>query len=99
MTAARPAIQLRRAVKALPGQEAVLVAAVQRIFALRQERCDDACPGWFIGERGPERCDQCAQMNGYPEELSDNMLYLLPEVHQKMNELERSQDPAPPDEE
>ncbi len=62
---------------------------VRSVLANRRERCDDNCPGWVPGDRGAERCDECASLNGYADDLNDRDIRALPEVRQTMKRIYR----------
>jgi hypothetical protein len=59
---------------------------VKRLLGRRRLRCSPRCPGWFINvDTGhPERCDECADDNGYANDLADIDLYVLPAVTDAM---------------
>lgn len=51
---------------------------VTAILAARKLRCSDACPGFLPGDHGIERCDECAALNGYAGQLSDDDIRRTP---------------------
>ena len=53
---------------------------VRATLAARKQRCHDDCAGWVPGDDGVERCDECAFLNGYEDEISDADVAALPEV-------------------
>jgi len=62
---------------------------VRSVLANRRERCDDNCPGWVPGDRGAERCDECASVNGYADDINDRDIRALPEIRQTMKRIYR----------
>ncbi|HKQ66003.1 MAG TPA: hypothetical protein VJZ73_13395 [Methylomirabilota bacterium] len=95
MAPASKAVVLKRAIARVAKLERQLTEDVRLILDARTEKCDDACPGWFIGDRGPERCDDCARLNGYAGEVDDGTIGLLPEVckaaHERDSNAEQDQ--------
>jgi hypothetical protein len=62
---------------------------VRSVLANRRERCDEDCPGWVPGDRGVERCDDCARLNGYADEINDHDIRALPEVRKAVARIYR----------
>lgn len=71
---------LKRAIVKCATANSNAIDAVRTLLESRTTKCDPDCPGWFINEI-PERCDDCARLNGYLDVVGDDMIALLPEVH------------------
>ena len=55
---------------------------VRSTLARRKDRCHKDCAGWVPGDHGVERCDECAFLNGYDDDITDADVAALPEVRQ-----------------
>lgn len=60
---------------------------VRSMLAKRSMRCHDDCPGWVPGTDGVERCDDCASLNGYDNDITDADVEALPEVRKATRAL------------
>jgi hypothetical protein len=85
------ATKTARATRAKTAQ-ATRRAHVRSTLATRKERCDDDCPGWLPGDHGIERCDECAGLNGYGNDITDQDLGALPEVRLAARRIYAAQD-------
>lgn len=100
MAPAGKATILKRAVARCVKLDRELCDNVRLVLDARTVKCDDGCPGWFVGDRGVEVCDDCARSNGYATHVSDAMVALLPEAQsaQSKRDSNASQDQPTRDE-
>jgi hypothetical protein len=100
MAPAGKATILKRAVARCVKLDRELCGNVHLVLDARTVKCDDGCPGWFVGDRGVEVCDDCARSNGYATHVSDAMVALLPEAQsaQSKRDSNASQDQPTRDE-
>jgi len=79
---------------ALAAAREAYLGAVRALLAERVEKCHDECPGFVINvERMRiERCDECAQLNGYADTIADEDVAALPEAHKLLADTEANLD-------
>lgn len=95
MAPASKAVVLKRAIAKVDKLQRQLAEEVQLVLDARTERCTPRCAGWFEGDGGPERCDDCASLNGYAGAIDDSTIGILPDVgrtvHERHSNAERDQ--------
>lgn len=64
---------------------AQIAATCKRVVAYLMDpermRCSESCLGWFVGDHGIERCDDCAHLAGVNHTIQDDDIALALRVH------------------